>query len=128
MSLNKTMLIGNLGADATVSVVSGLNVINFNLCVTEKWKDQQGVQKEVSSWFSASYWCKSTAIAPYLKKGVMVFVEGRCEAKIYTNKEGVQVPQQSLRVNTIQLLGGTKPQVGQQDIPPASNGIDDLPF
>ena len=114
MSLNKTMLIGNLGADATCSVVSGLNVINFNLCVTEKWKDQQGVQKEVSSWFSASYWCKSTAIAPFLKKGTLVYVEGKCEAKIYTNKEGVQVPQQSLRVNTIQLLGGTKPQVADQ--------------
>ena len=129
--LNKTTVIGNLGADCTCSVVNGLNVINFNLCVTERYKDQQGVQKEISSWFSASYWCKSTAIAPYLKKGTMIYAEGKVEAKIYKNKEGVQVPQLSFRVSHIELLSKPKDTNQPENIPPSSNdslSADDLPF
>ena len=106
----KLQLIGHLGSDAVLSNVNGKNVINMNVAVTTKFKDAQGVQKENTQWFSTSYWSERTAIAPYLKKGTLVYLEGGVEAKIYKNKDGVQVPQLAMRVNNIQLLGGTKPQ------------------
>ena len=86
----------------------------MNVAVTTKFKDTQGVARENTQWLSTSYWSERTAIAPYLKKGTLVYLEGGVEAKIYKNKDGVQVPQLAMRVSSIQLLGGTKPQVTDQ--------------
>ena len=72
----KLQVIGNLGKDAVVNSVNGKNVINFNMAHTERYKDAQGNQKDRTIWVECAYWTDRTAIAPYLKKGTQVFVEG----------------------------------------------------
>ena len=61
---------------------------------------------EKTTWVNCSYWTDRTAVAPYLKKGQLVFAEGTPEVETYTNKDGQQATNLRLRVFSIQLLGG----------------------
>lgn len=99
----------NLGSDATLNVVNGKQVVNFNAAHTDKYKNQQGVETSKTTWISCNYWSDKVGIVPYLKKGTQVYLEGNIEAKTYTDKQGVVQPQLVSRINTIQLLG-SKPQ------------------
>lgn len=113
----KLQVIGYLGRDCTVSEVNGKNVINFTVAHSEKFKDGQGNLVDKTTWVSCAYWTDRTAIAPYLTKGQLVFVEGAPEAEAYTNKDGQQAAALRLRVFTIQLLGkseGNQGGSGQQ--------------
>ena len=105
----KMQLIGHLGQDAVVNNVNGKTVINFSVAHSEKFKNKEGVEVNKSVWVSAAYWTDRTAVAPYLKKGSQVYVEGSPEAKTYKNQNTNEVmPQLSLRVTNIQLIGGAK--------------------
>ena len=73
----KLQIIGNLGRDCVVNNVSGKNVINFAVAHTEKFKNAQGVQQDKTIWVDCAYWTERVAIAPYLKKGTMVFADGQ---------------------------------------------------
>jgi len=141
----KLQVIGNLGKDCTVNTVNGKNVMNFNVAHTEKYKDAQGVQKEKTTWVECAYWSDRTAVAPYLKKGTQVFVEGQPEVRTWESngKSGASL---TVRVSSVQLLGGkpegsessgsySQPQQTGYNIMaavPSSSDIsepaDDLPF
>ena len=134
----KLQVIGNLGRDAVVNNVNGRNVINFSVAHTERFKDSTGEQKERTVWVDCAYWSDKTAIAPYLKKGTQVYVEGGPDVRVYQNQEGKQGASLSLRVQNVQLLG-SKSGSGNESTPPnggnmagsISNGDlveDDLPF
>ena len=101
----KLNVIGHLGKDALVNNVNGRNVINFTVAHTEKFKDAQGVQKERTIWVDCAYWTDRTAIAPYLKKGTQVYVDGNPDVRVYTNQQGASSGIITLRVSNIQLLG-----------------------
>jgi len=75
----KLQVIGHLGKDCTTNVVNGKNVINFSVAHSERYKDASGNQKEKTTWVECAYWTDRTAIAPYLKKGQLVFAEGTPE-------------------------------------------------
>jgi len=136
--------IGNLGKDCITNTVSGKNVINFAIAHTEKFKDAQGVQKEKTTWVDCAYWSEKTGIAPYLKKGQLVYVEGNPELKTYTKNDGTAGTSLTLRVSNIQLLGGASRSDtgGNENAAPGnytqnrqasvtteiSEGTDDLPF
>lgn len=139
----KLQIIGNLGKDATTSNVNGKNVINFSVCHTEKYKDNQGNQQSKSTWVEAAYWTDKTGIVPYLKKGTQVYVEGQPEVKTYQTNDGRQGASLSLRVGQVQLLGGGEKQDNQQQggyqqqqtypaqqtqQQPSDMPADDLPF
>lgn len=138
----KLQVIGNLGKDAVVNSVNGKNVINFNMAHTERYKDAQGNQKDRTIWVECAYWTDRTAIAPYLKKGTQIFVEGNPDVRSYTTQEGRQGASLTLRIQNIQLLGTkntdnayTAPTTSiQQNSPAPINDIseaapeDDLPF
>ncbi|MEO8765665.1 MAG: single-stranded DNA-binding protein [Ginsengibacter sp.] len=102
----KLQIVGNLGADCIPKEVNGKNVINFNVAHTEKFKDSQGNLKEKTIWVNCAYWTDRTALAQYLKKGKMVFVEGSPDVELYTNKENQPAATLRLRVRELQLLGG----------------------
>ena len=102
----KLQAIGHLGKDAIVNTVNGKNVINFTVAHTEKFKDAQGVQKDKTVWVDCAYWTDRTAIAPYLKKGTQVFVDGTPDVRSYTTQDGRNGATLVLRVATVQLLGG----------------------
>lgn len=101
----KLLVIGNLGKDATVNNVNGKNVINFSVAHTEKYKDAQGNQKDRTVWVECAYWTDRTAIAPYLRKGTQVYVEGNPDVRAYTTQDGKHGASLSLRIQNIQLLG-----------------------
>jgi len=102
----KLQIVGNLGADCIQKEVNGKTVINFNVAHTEKFKDAQGNLKEKTIWVNCAYWTDRTAIAQYLKRGKLVFVEGSPEVESYTNKENQPAATLRLRVRDLQLLGG----------------------
>ena len=104
----KLQVIGNLGKDCTVKEVNGKNVINFSVAHSERYKDNQGNQKERTTWVECAYWTDKTAVAPYLMKGTTVYAEGTPEADAYTNKEGQAAATLRMRVQNVQLLGGNK--------------------
>lgn len=138
----KLQIVGNLGKDCIVKEVNGKNVINFSVAHTEKFKDAQGNPKERTTWVECAYWTDRTAIAPYLKKGQMVYAEGSPEADGYMNKDNQAAATLRMRVQNVQLLG-SKNEGGQSNQPAmadtsSSNNYnksanipepaDDLPF
>ncbi len=108
----KLQVIGHLGKDCTTNVVNGKHVINFSVAHSERYKDATGVQKEKTTWVECAYWTDRTAIAPYLKKGQLVYAEGLPEARAYQKGDGTAASSLTLRVLTIQLLGGSKGESG----------------
>ncbi|HEX4374853.1 MAG TPA: single-stranded DNA-binding protein [Puia sp.] len=107
----KLQVIGNLGKDCVTNLVNGKNVINFNVAHTEKFKDAQGNQKDKTIWVECAYWTDRTGIAPYLKKGTQVYVEGTPEVRTYAKNDGTTGTSLTLRVLNVQLLG-SKPSGG----------------
>jgi single-strand DNA-binding protein len=102
----KLQVIGHLGKDALVNTVNGKNVINFTVAHSERFKDAQGNQKDRTTWVDCSYWTDRTAVAPYLKKGTQVYVDGQPDVRAYTTQDGRQGATLTLRVSSVQLLGG----------------------
>ncbi|HEY4151517.1 MAG TPA: single-stranded DNA-binding protein [Chitinophagaceae bacterium] len=113
----KLQVIGNLGKDCVTNAVNGKNVINFNVAHTEKFKDAQGNQKDKTIWVECAYWTDRVGIAPYLKKGTQVYVEGSPEVRTYQKTDGSTAASLTLRVFSVQLLG-TRGEGGQA---PAAN-------
>ena len=140
----KLQVIGNLGKDCVTNNVNGKTVMNFTVAHTEKFRDAQGNQQERTTWVECAYWSDRAAVAPYLKKGTKVFVEGSPEVKTYPKKDGTTGSSLNLRVTQVELLGGNKPEGGdyqgqqgggyqaKQAAPTTANDItepiDDLPF
>src|SRR5215212_4168594 len=102
----KLQVIGNLGKDCIVNNVNGKTVINFSVAHTEKFRDAQGNQKDKTIWVECAYWSDRTGIAPYLKKGTQVYVEGTPEVRTYPKNDGTTGVSLTLRVLSVQLLGG----------------------
>ena len=109
----KLQVIGHLGKDCVLNNVNGKNVINFSVAHAEKFKDSQGIQKDKTIWVECAYWTERTGIAPYLKKGTQVYAEGTPDLRNYTTKEGTPGTSLSLRVSSVQLLGGRSDGQGE---------------
>ena len=101
----KLTAIGNLGKDCVTNTVNGKNVINFNVAHTEKFRDAQGNQKDKTIWVECAYWTDRTGIAPYLRKGTQVYVEGTPDIRTYSKNDGTTGVSLTLRVLSVQLLG-----------------------
>ncbi len=111
----KLQVIGNLGKDAVVNNVNGKAVINFTVAHSEKYKDAQGNAKDKVTWVDCAYWTDRTAVAPYLKKGTQVYVEGTPDVRTYTTQDGRNGATLSLRINSVQLLGSRNPDGSSND-------------
>lgn len=104
----KLQIIGNLGKDCIMKEVNGKNVINFSVAHTERFKDSQGNPKDKTTWVECAYWTDRTAVSQYLLRGKLVYVEGIPEADAYMNKEGQAASTLRMRVQNLQLLGGSE--------------------
>jgi single-strand DNA-binding protein len=100
----KISCIGHLGQDATINQVSGKNVINFSVADTEKFKNKDGQEVSKTVWVNCSYWTERVTVKDFLKKGTLVFIDGKPEVKIYVDKNNESQPQLHMRVSTLQLL------------------------
>jgi len=130
-SVNKVIVMGNIGKDPEQrSFPDGSPVTNISVACTEKYKDKQGEQKEVTEWVNVVFFGKLAEIAgQYLKKGSSVYVEGKLKTEKYTDKNGVEKYSTKVIANSMQMLGG-KPQESAAPRP-AANLADmesDIPF
>lgn len=121
-------VIGRLGNDAVVNTVNGKTVINFSLAYSEKFKDQQGTEVNKTTWVSCAYWTDKLNVSNYLKKGGLIYAEGKPEAKLYTNASNQVLPQLHLRVSSLELLGSktenNQSQSGSQNFLDQPNGFE----
>ena len=107
-SVNKVILIGNLGADPeTRYLPSGDAVTNIRIATTDTWKDKNGEKQEKTEWHRVAFFGKLAEIAgEYLKKGSPVYVEGRIRTRKWQDKEGQERYSTEIVADRMQLLGG----------------------
>lgn len=107
-SVNKVILIGNLGADPeTRYLPSGDAVTNIRIATTETWKDKSGEKQEHTEWHRVAFFGRLAEIAgEYLKKGSPVYVEGRLQTRKWQDKDGQERYTTEIRADRMQLLGG----------------------
>jgi single-strand DNA-binding protein len=153
-SLNKVILIGNLGADPEVrSTANGGRVANVSLATSRRWKGQSGEQQEKTEWHRVIFWNNrgsnlADTVERYCKKGDKIYVEGSIEYRSWQDREGQTRYTTEITARELILLSGrgdgaesftaTRPAAsasaakkdeGFDDIPEALDAQDDdLPF
>jgi single-strand DNA-binding protein len=108
-SVNKVILVGNLGRDAELRYTpGGAPVATLNLATTEVWNDKASGQKqEKTEWHRIVLWGKSAeSLSEYLTKGKQIFVEGRLQTRKWQDKDGNDKYTTEIRADRITLLGG----------------------
>ena len=109
-SVNKVILIGNLGADPEVRYTQGGQAVTeLRMATSEQWTDKDGQRQERTEWHAVSVWGKTAELCgQYLAKGRKVYVEGRLESREYTDKEGIKRKVWEVRADKVTFLDGTK--------------------
>src|SRR5471032_2783038 len=107
-SVNKVILVGNLGRDAELRYTpGGAAVATLNLATTEVWNDKQGAKQEKTEWHRVIFWGKvAESLTEYLTKGKQVYVEGRLETRQWNDKDGNKRYTTEIKGDKIVLLGG----------------------
>lgn len=104
--MRKLTIAGYIGADAQVAdLPSGTQVINFNVAVSEKIKDTSDYK---TTWFKCARFANNVSIAPYLKKGTFVIVEGKPDIETYVDNQGVTKANLKCIVSEIHFGGNSK--------------------
>jgi single-strand DNA-binding protein len=121
-SVNKLILVGNLGRDAELRYTAGgAPVSSFSLATTEVWNDKGGQRQERTEWHRISLWGKSAeSLQEYLVKGKQIYVEGRIQYREWTDKEGVKRTTAEIRGDRVVLLGSGGGGARQQQPRPAA--------
>lgn len=137
-SVNKVILLGNLGRDPEVRFTQGgTPVANFTMATTDRWSDPSGEKKEKTEWHRIVVWGKQAEIAgEYLKKGRPVFVEGSLQTREWTDREGNKRYTTEARAQRLQLLGrpddrgaaASAAPVEESGEPSGGFAEDDIPF
>jgi len=146
-SLNKVMLIGNLGKDPEVRyTASGQAVASFSLATSEKFKNRSGEMEERTEWHNVVLWGRQAEIAgEYLSKGKTVYIEGRLQTRKWQDKDGRDRWTTEIVGDRMQMIGskgeggggrqgggkasGEEGSFSQPSYdPPSFNPDDDIPF
>jgi single-strand DNA-binding protein len=142
-SLNKVMLIGNLGKDPEVRyTTSGTAVASFSLATTDKIKNKSGEWEEKTEWHNITLWARLAEIAgEYLSKGKTVYIEGRLQTRKWQDKDGrdrytTEIVGEKMQMLSAKGEGGGRSGGGRAggepaaayDDPVAYNQDDDIPF
>ena len=143
MSVNKVILLGNVGKDAEVRYIdSGVAVASFSLATSENYTAKNGEKVTTTEWHNIVAWRGLAEFAgKYIQKGRQIYVEGQIRTRSYDDKDGVKKYVTDILANSIQLLGRkeggenspadnyTKPESnGGNDIDSSDASADDLPF
>lgn len=145
-SVNKVILIGNLGADPESRVFSnGEAICNLRIATTEKWKDKNsGEAKEATEWHRVTLYRRLAEVAfQYLKRGSTVYIEGKLRTKKWQDKSGAERYTIEIEASEMKMLGkptsdksylGRASQVGREPDPWKTHEStkitdwDDIPF
>ncbi len=107
-SVNKVILIGNLGRDPETRYTADGNtaICHIVIATSRRYKDSQGQPQEETEWHRIVFFGRQAEIAQqYLKKGSPAYIEGRLRTRKYTDKEGIERYQTEIICETLQLLG-----------------------
>ena len=125
-SVNKVILIGNLGKDPEVRYApSGSAICNITLATSRQWKDKtSGEKQEETEWHRVTFFDRLAEVAgEYLKKGKSVYIEGRLKTRKWTDKEGVERYSTDILADEMKMLGsregGDDAGGGQRSAPAA---------
>jgi single-strand DNA-binding protein len=127
MSVNKVILVGNLGKDPEVRYTqTGSAVANFSIATSEQWNDRDGKKQERTEWHNIVVWGKQAEhCGQYLSKGRQVYIEGSIRTRSYDDKSGNKRYITEIVAQRIQFLGGgggtRLPQQGMD-----AGGVDDM--
>jgi len=107
-SVNKVILVGNLGRDAELRYTpGGAAVATLNMATTEVWNDKGGQRQEKTEWHRVIFWGKvAESLTEYLTKGKQVYVEGRLQTRQWDDKDGNKRYTTEIRGDKLVLLGG----------------------
>lgn len=113
MSVNKVILVGNVGRDPEVRYLDGnaqngqnTKVATFTLATTERYRDRNGEQRESTEWHNIVAWRQSADVAEkFIRKGTQVFIEGKLRTRSYTDPNGTKKFTTEIVVDNLQLLG-----------------------
>jgi len=147
MSVNKAILVGNLGKDPELRYTpSGTAVCTFSLATTERFKNKQGEQQDKTEWHNIVVWAGLAEICgKYLTKGKQVYIEGRIQNRSYDDRDGNKRYISEIVANEMQMLsrageqgggsggGGGRPTTPAENFSsapqePPFNPDDDIPF
>ncbi len=139
--LNQAQIIGHLGRDPEIRYLpNGDAVASLAIATTEKWKDKNtGEQKEATEWHRVSAFGKLAEImGEWLKKGALVFIQGKITTRKYSDKDGIERYTTEIRADNMKMLGGrqdgggTAPRPSSARQRPACGAEpdmdDDIPF
>ena len=107
-SINKVILVGNLGRDPEVRYTQNGNAVaNINLATNEVWNDKSGQRQERTEWHRIVVWGKQAEIAKeYLSKGRQIYVEGSLQTRQWEDKDGQKRYTTEIRCQRFVMLGG----------------------
>ena len=113
-SVNKVILLGNLGRDPETRYTTGGDAVtNLNIATSEQWKDKSGEKQERTEWHRVVLFGRQAEVAgEYLKKGRSVYIEGRLQTRKYTDKDGVEKYSTEIVADRMQLIGGGRDSAG----------------
>jgi single-strand DNA-binding protein len=108
MSVNKVILVGRLGRDPETRYTGGGQAVaNFSVATDETYKDRNGERQKRTEWHKIVVWGKQAEIAQqYLKKGSLIFIEGRIQSREWQDKEGQKRTSFEIVANNFRMLGG----------------------
>ncbi|MUP36580.1 single-stranded DNA-binding protein [Labilibaculum euxinus] len=141
MSVNKVILVGNVGKDPEVKYLdNGVAVCNFSLATSETYNNKSGEKVTQTEWHNIVLWRKLAEIAEtYVKKGMQIYVEGQLRTRNWEDKDGVKRYTTEIFGTSMQMLGRKaenssepqgSPEVAQQTTSDSADAeeTDDLPF
>ena len=107
-SVNKVILLGNLGRDPETRYTTGGDAVtNLSIATSEQWKDKNGDKQERTEWHRVVLFGRQAEVAgEYLKKGRSVYIEGRLQTRKYNDKDGVEKYSTEIVADRMQLIGG----------------------
>ncbi len=127
MSLNKVMLIGNVGADPEIRYVDGpsgsAKVAQFSLATTERYKTRSGENRENTEWHNIVVWRGlADVVERFVKKGTQIYIEGRIRTRSWEDQSGVKRYTTEIIADNLQLLGrrSDNPAASQTSTPSQS--------
>lgn len=137
-SVNKVILVGHLGKDPeTRYMTNGEAVTNFSIATTETWKDKSGEKQEKVEWHNITAYRKlAEIISQYVKKGALIYIEGKLQTRKWQDKEGKDRYTTEIIADQMQMLGGKSEQqdnkepAKKEQVAPQKNDNfdDDIPF
>lgn len=137
--VNKVILVGRVGRDAELRFTQGGSAVaNFSVATNERWKGNDGEKHERTEWHRIQAWglLAEKVVGPYVKKGGLIYVEGRIQTREWDDRDGQKRRTTEIVAQVIRLLSGRgdgsrgreDEEQGGYEPGPAGGSSDDIPF